>query len=114
MTEERPEVAIAEAEAALEAFERLQAARDADAAASLVRSLGGTARTGPKGSETLTKREAQVLELLGHGFSNPEIADRLFISRKTVEHHVGNVLSKLRLRSRAEAAAYSAREKTSM
>ncbi|MEX0873737.1 MAG: LuxR C-terminal-related transcriptional regulator [Actinomycetota bacterium] len=113
LTEERPEVAIAEAEAALEAFDRLQAARDADAAAALVRSLGGTARTGPKGGDTLTKREAQVLELIGHGFSNPEIADRLFISRKTVEHHVGNVLSKLRLRSRAEAAAYAAREKIS-
>jgi DNA-binding CsgD family transcriptional regulator len=106
---ERPEVAVAEATAALDAFERLQAARDADAAAALLRSLGGPARTGPKGREGLTKREAEVLELLGHGLSNPEIGDRLYISRKTVEHHVGRILTKLGLRSRAEAAAHAAR-----
>jgi DNA-binding CsgD family transcriptional regulator/thioredoxin-like negative regulator of GroEL len=106
---ERPEAAIAEARAALEGFQRLQAARHADAAAALLRSLGARAATVKGGGDLLTKREAEVLELLGHGLSNPEIADRLYISRKTVEHHVGNILAKLGLRSRGEAAAYATR-----
>jgi DNA-binding CsgD family transcriptional regulator len=104
---ERPEVAMAEARAALEAFERLEAARHADAAAAVLRSLGVRPTTSRKGDAVLTKREAEVLDLLGHGLSNPEISDRLFISRKTVEHHVGNVLAKLGLKTRGEAAAHA-------
>jgi DNA-binding NarL/FixJ family response regulator len=106
---ERPEVATAEARAAFEAFQRLPAARDADGAAALLRSLGVRPGAVRQGEGVLTARESEVLQLLGHGLTNPEIADRLFISRKTVEHHVGNVLSKLGLRSRAEAAGYVAR-----
>jgi DNA-binding CsgD family transcriptional regulator len=109
LTDERPEVAVAEAKAALEAYERLQAVRHADATAALLRALGAPVRRGGRGDGSLTKREAEVLELLGRGLSNPEIADRLYITRKTVEHHVGSLLSKLGLRSRAEAAAYTAR-----
>jgi len=112
LAERSPAVAVAEAKAALADFERLEAARYADAAGALLRSLGAPVRTGPKGMGALTKREAEVLQLIGAGLSNPEIGDRLFITRKTVEHHVGNVLSKLGLRNRAEAAAYVAREKT--
>jgi len=109
LAETHPKVALAEARAAHDAFERLQAARQVDAAAAVLRSLGArTASARPSGT-LLSKREAEVLDLLGHGLSNPEIAERLYISRKTVEHHVGNVLAKLGLRSRAEAAAYATR-----
>jgi DNA-binding NarL/FixJ family response regulator len=95
LAQRAPEVAIAEAKAALEDFEKLHAARHADAAAALLRALGAPTRTGPKGFGTLTKREAEVLRLVGAGMSNTEIGDRLYISRKTVEHHVGHLLSKL-------------------
>jgi DNA-binding NarL/FixJ family response regulator len=113
LVERSPAVAVAEAKAALRDFERLEAARYADAAGALLRSLGAPVRTGAKGVGALTKREAEVLRLLGAGLSNPEIGDRLYITRKTVETHVGNVLSKLGLRNRAEAAAYATREKIS-
>ncbi|HSB88312.1 MAG TPA: LuxR C-terminal-related transcriptional regulator [Ilumatobacteraceae bacterium] len=109
VAEERAEVAIAEARAALEAFERLNATRYADEAAALLRSLGVRTASAKRTIGTLTKREAEVLDLIGRGLSNPEIAQRLYISRKTVEHHVSNVLSKLALRGRAEAAAYAVR-----
>ena len=111
LAQEEPEVAVAEAKQALEAFERRQAARDADAAAALLRSLGVAGRSGPKRRALLTKREAEVLELLGHGLSNAEIAKRLVVSRKTAEHHVRHVLAKLGLRNRSEAAAYVARSR---
>ena len=106
-----PQVAVAAAKAALEAFERLDAARHADVAGALLRSLGAPVRTGPKGVGALTKREGEVLELIGAGLSNVEIGERLFITRKTVEHHVGNLLAKLGLRNRAQAAAYATRHK---
>jgi DNA-binding CsgD family transcriptional regulator len=112
LTEELPDVARAEAKAALDCFVRLQAARDIDIAAALLRSLGMRVAPGRSAEvSALTSREAEVLDLLGHGLSNPEIAERLFISRKTVEHHVANVLSKLSLRTRSEAAAYAVRTK---
>jgi DNA-binding NarL/FixJ family response regulator len=113
LVERSPEVAIAEAKAALEDFERLDAGQYADAAGALLRSLGAPIRTGPKGYGALTRREAEVLKLISAGLSNSEIGDRLYITRKTVEHHVGNGLSKLNLRNRAEAAGYALRQETS-
>ncbi len=51
----------------------------------------------------LTARQAEVLQLLDEGLSNFEIADRLFLSTRTVEHHVGAVMSKLNASTRQEA-----------
>jgi DNA-binding CsgD family transcriptional regulator len=104
------DVAVAEGRAALSAFEELGAARDADAAAALLRSLGVRAAPRPaRAIGTLTHRELEVLTLLGEGRSNPEIGDRLFITRKTVEHHVASILAKLGLSGRSEVAAFAAR-----
>lgn len=51
-----------------------------------------------------------MLALLGHGLTNAEIAGRLYITPKTAEHHVGRILAKLGVRTRAEAAAFAAAE----
>ncbi len=99
------------ARSALAAFERLGARGDADRAAALVRELGGAGRTSVRGDrDELTLREREVLALVAAGLSNGEIADRLVIAPKTAEHHVGRVLAKLGVRSRAEAAAHAVRE----
>jgi DNA-binding CsgD family transcriptional regulator/tetratricopeptide (TPR) repeat protein len=109
MAADDPAVAVREARVAVSTLERLGAGREADEAAALVRDLGGPARTGPKDVGLLTTREREVLDLLGDGLSNAEIAARLFISTKTAGNHVSNILAKLHLRSRQEAAAYAVR-----
>ena len=110
LREVEPALATAEGHVALQTFEQLGAGGFADATAALLRGLGvKAARAGPKGIGTLTKREREVLSLLEEGHSNPEIAERLYLSRKTVQHHVAHILSKLDVRSRTEAAAAAVR-----
>jgi DNA-binding NarL/FixJ family response regulator len=103
--------ALASARAARDVFERLGARKDADRAAALLRDLGVAGRVTARGDrDHLTSRELEVLSLIAAGLSNAQIADRLVIAPKTAEHHVGRVLAKLGVRSRAEAAAHAARE----
>jgi DNA-binding CsgD family transcriptional regulator len=90
-------------------LEALGATREADEAAALMRSLGTKPRSGPRAAGELTRREVEVLRLLGEGHTNAEIAARLYISPKTVEHHVARIYRKLDVRRRSEAAAYAAR-----
>ena len=103
------EIAAEDARLALAVFEQLDARPYADRAAALLRELGIGSRPGPRVSSPLTSRELQVLDLVSHGLSNLDIGERLFISPKTVEHHMGRIFSKLGLRNRAEAVAWSIR-----
>lgn len=63
----------------------------------------------PKQMEQLTEREVDVLRELGFGLSNKEIAKKLFITEGTVKNHVSNLISKLELRDRTQAAIYAVR-----
>lgn len=63
----------------------------------------------PESPETLTERETDVLRLLAEGKANKEIAQTLNIGEKTVKTHVSNVLAKLGVQSRTQAALYAAR-----
>ena len=62
-------------------------------------------------AEPLTEREKDVLRLLGQGMSNKEIGSTLFISERTARTYVSNILGKLGLASRTQAALYAVEHK---
>lgn len=64
----------------------------------------------PPTESPLTTREVEVLKLLAQGLTNQEIAEALVISERTVGNHIGNILSKLHLANRTQAALYALRE----
>jgi ATP/maltotriose-dependent transcriptional regulator MalT len=98
---------------ALMAFEAVGARADAARVSRLLREMG--ARQVPRGprpatranAEHLTTRELDVLALLAEGASNREIADNLYLSPKTVGHHVSSILAKLGVASRRHAARHA-------
>jgi DNA-binding NarL/FixJ family response regulator len=70
----------------------------------------GSAESGSSASLQLTTRERDVLRLIADGLSNTEIGDRLFISHRTAQTHVTNILAKLGATTRTEAAARAVRD----
>jgi DNA-binding CsgD family transcriptional regulator len=98
---------------ALDIFHTLGAAPAADWARQRLRQMGQarvprgrrpSTRAHPAG---LTAREAEILAMLALGLRNPQIADRLFVSPKTVEHHVSSILAKLDVASRGDAVTHA-------
>lgn len=75
-----------------------------EAAARLMREVSA-----PENPEALTERETEVLKLIARGMANKQIARELFIGEKTVKTHVSNILMKLGVNSRTQAALYAAR-----
>ncbi|EKF51589.1 response regulator transcription factor [Lactococcus garvieae] len=65
----------------------------------------------PELYDNLSKREMEVLKILAQGLSNQEIADRLFISLKTVKTHVSNIFNKLEVNDRTQATIYAIQHK---
>jgi DNA-binding CsgD family transcriptional regulator len=100
---------------ALDDLRRLGATPAASLVARRLRELGvrglprGPRRATRANPAGLTARELEVLNLVAGGLRNSEIADRLFVSQRTVDHHVSAILRKLGARSRAEASAEAVR-----
>jgi DNA-binding CsgD family transcriptional regulator len=97
--------------AALAGFQRLGARPWAQrAGAELAAAKGGRERTAEPAPERLTPKEREVADLVAGGATNREVAAALFLSPRTVEHHLRQVYRKLGVRSRTElAASYRAR-----
>ncbi len=79
-------------------------------AARVVRELHGARRDEPNAFRELSDRELEVLKLIADGLSNAVIASRLYVSEKTVKSHVSNILGKLHLADRTQAAVYAWRQ----
>ena len=79
-------------------------------AARLIREVQGARNVDPNPFTELSDREMEVIRLIANGLSNAKIAEQLVISEKTVKGHVSNILGKLHLADRTQAAVYAWRE----
>jgi DNA-binding CsgD family transcriptional regulator len=93
----------------MEVFKALGARPGVDRARHLLRRLGVPTAAGLSLKGSLSRREEEVARLVAVGLSNDQIASRLFLSTRTVEHHVTSILRKLPASGRAEIAAYAVR-----
>jgi DNA-binding CsgD family transcriptional regulator len=98
-------------------FEGLDAARDLARAEAALRQMGVrrgrhvTHRRARSGWPSLTPSERAVVDLVAEGLSNPQIGQRLYDSRRTVQTHLAHVFAKLHIISRAQLAAEAARNR---
>ena len=96
---------------AITIFERLDAARDLARAEAALRQMGVrrgrhvTHSRAQSGWQSLTPSERAVVDLVAEGLSNPQIGQRLYVSRRTVQTHLGHVFAKLHITSRTQLAA---------
>jgi DNA-binding CsgD family transcriptional regulator len=104
---------------AITIYERLDAARDLARADAALRQMGirrsrhVTHSRAQSGWQSLTPSERAVVDLVAEGLSNPQIGQRLYVSRRTVQTHLAHVFAKLHLTSRAQLAAEAARHRAS-
>jgi len=88
-------------------YEKMKFLMRTDGIKSIPRGIRKSTRSNPA---NLTDREIDVLQLLKEGLQNKEIADKLFISPKTVDHHISSIFHKLEVNSRAKAVQESSRQ----
>jgi NarL family two-component system response regulator LiaR len=95
---------------AVRAAARGESLLDPSVAARVLEELRGPSRQSPSSPSQLTPREAEVLTLVARGKSNRAIGDQLFIGEETVKTHISNILAKLHLADRTQAAIYALRK----
>lgn len=103
-------VGLDELTAAVRRAARGEATLHPRVAARLVRELDGASRETAQLYTALSEREREVLRLIADGLSNAQIAERLVITERTVKSHVNNILGKLHVADRTQAAIYAWRE----
>jgi DNA-binding NarL/FixJ family response regulator len=108
MTESRPHRSALAPDAAVRALlEDVAAGKLDPAAAGAVIEAAGLPRPRPAWPCGLTEREVEVLRLCARGLSNRQIADRLVVSARTVQHHLASIYDKTERRTRAGAAVFA-------